>query len=346
MVVKRKKKWLGALVSGVVNTGLGILSAKRQRDAQEEALREQQRVQTQQLAMQNAANLTSKYADTSYADVMQDKISFKAGGKTKDRVAVAKIFACGGRKKNQYGSLYNYPDEDIKDEDKVSDNYVYRYPYLAHYLENPLYNSDQLELVKQGKKDIADRIMQTRVNMGNKIINTIANFTKNDSAVYTPLLDMTDRYLQRLYDKREMSNVPYTNNELSNIDAVSKQLYNLSLRKANPYNKNHEYVNNILTKLSDEEISKLLNTNYFGKDASIIDAAKSKPKSISWWQAYKLYDIMNTEYFNDNFRKKALGGSYNEINDNTITNIDNIVKSNIGLKMARMGAKYKRKCSK
>ena len=105
MVVKRKKKWLGALVSGVVNTGLGILSAKRQRDAQEEALREQQRVQTQQLAMQNAANLTSKYADTSYADVMQDKISFKAGGKTKDRVAVAKRFACGGRKKKNLGGF-------------------------------------------------------------------------------------------------------------------------------------------------------------------------------------------------------------------------------------------------
>ena len=182
--------------------------------------------------------------------------------------------------------------------------------------------------------------------MGIKVMNTIANFTKNDSAVYTPLLDMTDRYLQRLYDKREMSDVPYTNNERRNIDAVSRTLYSLSLRKANPYNKNHEYVNNILTKLSYEDVDKLLNTNYFGKDASIIDAAKSKPKNISWWQAYKLYDIMNTEYFNDNFRKKALGGSYNEINDNTITNIDNIVKSNIGLKMARMGAKYKRKCSK
>lgn len=105
MVVKRKKKWLGSLVSGVVSTGLGILSAKQQKDAQEEALREQQRAQTQQLAMQNAANLTSRYADTSYADVMHDKISFKAGGKTKDRVAVAKRFACGGRKKNSLGGF-------------------------------------------------------------------------------------------------------------------------------------------------------------------------------------------------------------------------------------------------
>lgn len=104
MIVKRKKKWLGSIVSGVVNTGLGILSSKRQQELQDEALKEQQRIQTQQLAMQNANNLTSKYSDMSYADVMQDKIIFKAGGKTKDRVAVAKKFACGGRKRKAFGS--------------------------------------------------------------------------------------------------------------------------------------------------------------------------------------------------------------------------------------------------
>lgn len=105
MVVKRKKKWLGAVIGGVASVASSLINARNQANMQEEALREQQRMQTQQLAMQNAANLTSRYADTSYADAMQDKISFKAGGKTKDRVAVAKRFACGGRKKKNLGGF-------------------------------------------------------------------------------------------------------------------------------------------------------------------------------------------------------------------------------------------------
>ena len=115
----RKKKFLGSIISGVVNTGLSIYNAKQQEKAQEEALNNQLRNQAQQTALQTAANLTAKYADTSYADVMQDKISFKAGGKTKDRVAVAKRFACGGRKKKNLGGFTANANDVIASDDNL-----------------------------------------------------------------------------------------------------------------------------------------------------------------------------------------------------------------------------------
>ena len=134
MVVKRKKKWLGAVIGGVASIGSSLINARNQANMQEEALNEQQRAQTQQLAMQNAANLTSRYADTSYADAMQDKISFKAGGKTKDRVAVAKRFACGGRKRKSMGGTKNNDDPYTN---KVSENYINRFPYVTRMLSEP-----------------------------------------------------------------------------------------------------------------------------------------------------------------------------------------------------------------
>lgn len=119
MIRKRKKKWLGAVISGVAGIASSLINGQQQANAQKRALLEQERLQTKQNALQNAANLTSKYADTSYADVMQDKISFKAGGKTKDRVAIAKRFACGGRKKKSLGGFTANPNNIITSDNNL-----------------------------------------------------------------------------------------------------------------------------------------------------------------------------------------------------------------------------------
>lgn len=105
MMVKRKKKWLGAVISGVAGIASSLISGQQQASAQRRALLEQERLQNEQNALQNAINLTNQYSDTSYIDEMQNKITFKAGGKTKDRVAIAKRFACGGRKKKSLGGF-------------------------------------------------------------------------------------------------------------------------------------------------------------------------------------------------------------------------------------------------
>ena len=104
-MVKRKKKWLGAVISGVAGIASSLISGQQQASAQRRALLEQERLQNEQNALQNAINLTNQYSDTSYIDEMQNKITFKAGGKTKDRVAIAKRFACGGRKKKSLGGF-------------------------------------------------------------------------------------------------------------------------------------------------------------------------------------------------------------------------------------------------
>lgn len=119
MIRKRKKKWLGAVISGVAGIASSLINGQQQANAQKRALLEQERLQTKQNALQNAANLTSKYADKSYADAMQDKISFKAGGKTKDRVAIAKRFACGGRKKRNLGGFTANPNNIITSDNNL-----------------------------------------------------------------------------------------------------------------------------------------------------------------------------------------------------------------------------------
>ena len=103
MSCKRNKKWLGAVISGVANIASTLISAKNQANA----IKEQQLQQAEQLALQHAANLTAQYNNTDYVDAMKDKIVYRAGGKTKDRVAVAKRFACGGRTKRNLGGSYN-----------------------------------------------------------------------------------------------------------------------------------------------------------------------------------------------------------------------------------------------
>lgn len=194
---------------------------------------------------------------------------------------------------------------------KVSKNYMYRhFPYVADRLEFPLYTSKERKTVQDDPTkaiEISPNV-QVRGQMGERIIKRINNFDKNDSLVYHPLLNRLEDYMRTIYDKDD-----YTDQELDNINHASTMLYNLSFRKPNSYNKNHEFVNNILTKLSDNEISKLLNIKYYGEGASLIEGIKAKPKGVSLTDMWKLKNIMDKEYFNDNFipkeNKKQFGGN-------------------------------------
>lgn len=107
MSCKRKKKWLGAVISGVANIASTLISAKSQANAAKQQQILQQNQQAEQAALQNSTNLTAQYNNTDYVDAMKDKIVYRAGGKINDRVAVAKRFACGGRTKKNLGGSYN-----------------------------------------------------------------------------------------------------------------------------------------------------------------------------------------------------------------------------------------------
>ena len=201
--------------------------------------------------------------------------------------------------------------EKDKNNDKVSENYAYKhFPYVTSRLESPLYTSRERKIVQDDPNKVIDISpnVQVRGQMGKRIIKRINNFDKNDSLVYHPLLNRLEYYMRNIYNKDD-----YTDQELDNIDHASKMLYNLSLRKPNPYNENHEFVNNILTKLSDDEISKLLNVKYYGKGASLREGIKAKPKGVSLIDMWKLKNIMDKEYFNNNFipkeNKKRFGGN-------------------------------------
>lgn len=106
----RDKAFLGAVIGGVANITGGIISKRKQKKAQEKAYRQAQEEQTKQEGFQQAAAMTSQYANQDYVDQYKDKITLKNGGKVSmnnkysDRITRAKKFACGGRKKANFGS--------------------------------------------------------------------------------------------------------------------------------------------------------------------------------------------------------------------------------------------------
>lgn len=106
----RDKAFLGAVIGGVANIAGGIISKRKQKKAQEKAYRQAQEEQTKQEGFQQAAAMTSQYANQDYVDQYKSKITLKNGGKVSmnnkysDRIARAKKFACGGRKKANLGS--------------------------------------------------------------------------------------------------------------------------------------------------------------------------------------------------------------------------------------------------
>ena len=197
-------------------------------------------------------------------------------------------------------------DEKDKNIDKVSKNYIYKhFPYVAERLEFPLYTSRERKIVQDNpnKSIEVSSNVQGRLQMGEDIVKRINNFDKNDSLVYHPLLNRLNKYLERTYNKDN-----YTDNELDNINTSVAMLRSLSERKTRPYNENHKFVNETLEKLTDDEIDKILNVNYFGKGASLIEGLKAKPKGISIKNMWKLKNIMDEEYFHYDDVKKRFGG--------------------------------------
>ena len=98
----RNKAFLGAIIGGVSNIIGGVISRRKQRKAQEKA----QAQQTELEGYQQAAAMSSAYANQDYVNEYRNKITLKNGGKVKtnDRIKVAKKFACGGRKKANLGT--------------------------------------------------------------------------------------------------------------------------------------------------------------------------------------------------------------------------------------------------
>ena len=92
---KRNKVFLGAVIGGIMNLGttaLGsYLNAKAQKEANEQQLAEQNRLN----ALQTAQNLSNAYSDQSYVDDFNNRITFRAGGKLGlkgyDRIEVARM---------------------------------------------------------------------------------------------------------------------------------------------------------------------------------------------------------------------------------------------------------------
>lgn len=98
----RNKAFLGAIIGTVSNVIGGAISRRKQRKAQEKA----QAQQTELEGYQQAAAMSSTYANQDYVNEYRNKITLKNGGKVKtnDRIKVAKKFACGGRKKANLGT--------------------------------------------------------------------------------------------------------------------------------------------------------------------------------------------------------------------------------------------------
>lgn len=99
----RKKAFIGAIVGTVAGIAGDLVSANKKKKAEEAAFIKQQTEQNRIDGLNQAATMTTNYADQSYVDQYKDKITLKAGGKMKikkgnktDRLVQAKKFALGG----------------------------------------------------------------------------------------------------------------------------------------------------------------------------------------------------------------------------------------------------------
>nr|DAO50313.1 MAG TPA: hypothetical protein [Crassvirales sp.] len=107
---KRNKAFLGAVIGAVGGIAGGIISKRRQKKAAEKAYRQAQIDQTRNEGFQQAAAMSSQYANQDYVDEYNNKITLKRGGKVNikrrdtDRITLAKRFKCGGRKKAGLGT--------------------------------------------------------------------------------------------------------------------------------------------------------------------------------------------------------------------------------------------------
>lgn len=106
----RNKAFIGAAIGAVGNIVGGIIGKRKQKKAQEKAYRQAQEEQTRAEGVQQAAAMSAQYANQDYVDQYREKITLKTGGKVNmkkkgnDRIAIAKKFKCGGRKKANIGT--------------------------------------------------------------------------------------------------------------------------------------------------------------------------------------------------------------------------------------------------
>lgn len=106
--VRRDKKFLGALIGGIasiigsgISGGIAANNARKTREAQEKAIREQQITQNQMDTLEQANILSNKYNSNGYADGFTDRITYKCGGRKKKTNGGK--FSCGRRKKGFLG---------------------------------------------------------------------------------------------------------------------------------------------------------------------------------------------------------------------------------------------------
>ena len=106
----RNKAFIGAAIGAVGNIVGGIIGNSKKKKAQEAAYRQAQEEQTRSEGVQQAAAMSAQYANQDYVDQYREKITLKTGGKVNmkkkgnDRIAIAKKFKCGGRKKANIGT--------------------------------------------------------------------------------------------------------------------------------------------------------------------------------------------------------------------------------------------------
>lgn len=110
-VVKRDKAFIGAVIGAVGNIVGSAISANKKKKAEEKAFKMQQEEQYRQDSLAAAQAMTESYANQDYVDEYKKKVVLKNGGKMKikknnytDRINHQKKYACGGRKKANFGS--------------------------------------------------------------------------------------------------------------------------------------------------------------------------------------------------------------------------------------------------
>lgn len=106
-IVKRDKAFLGSIIGAIG----GVIGAAKKRKAEEKAFKMQQEEQYRQDSLAAAQAMTQSYANQDYVDEYKKKVVLKNGGKMKtkqgnytDRIKNQKKYACGGRKKANFGS--------------------------------------------------------------------------------------------------------------------------------------------------------------------------------------------------------------------------------------------------
>ena len=108
--VKRDKAFLGAIIGAVAGLAGSAIGGSISSKKAKARLETQQRAQNKQDTLAMAQNLSSSYGNQEYVDEFNKRVTFKNGGKMKKRkcsagtkVSLAKKFACGGRKKAEWG---------------------------------------------------------------------------------------------------------------------------------------------------------------------------------------------------------------------------------------------------